>query len=133
MKALPMYTGLIWIVASLLAGGCSSKSGTGYDNAPLLSYSQLTNRLASTTNAILLDIRRDDEVARGMIPGAKHIPVEELRQRIHEIPTNSTVIVYCASGKRVPKALQLLKAAGCTSLYNFVSVTNWKGKLAMPR
>jgi rhodanese-related sulfurtransferase len=127
-----------WIVIfSLLAAsywleGCSQKKITT-ESVPRISYNQLTNIQASGKPSILLDIRRDDEVAKGMIPGAIHIPLAELRQRIHEIPRDAIVVVYCASGKRVPKAVPTLKAAGITNIRNFVSVTNWHGSLAQPR
>ena len=121
------------LAACFWAGGCSQKTTPGEEPASRIGYTELTNLQASGKQVVLLDIRRDDEVARGMIPGAKHIPLAELKLRIHEVPTNAVVVIYCASGKRVPKAVPILKAAGHTALYDFISVTNWRGTLARPR
>ena len=48
----------------------------------------------------LLDIRRPEEVAAGVIEGTLTIPLSELRERMSEIPKDKEVIVYCAIGHR---------------------------------
>ena len=58
-----------------------------------------------------LDVRDDREVVFGMIPGAIQIPVNELRDRLDELPDAPT-IVYCAVGQRAHVAQQLLQTAG---------------------
>jgi len=43
----------------------------------------------------VLDVRPEDEFARGHLPGALNIPVEELERRLGEIPPDLEVIAYC--------------------------------------
>lgn len=116
-----------------LIGACSQKVATNQDAIPKISYSELTNLLASDKQVVLLDVRRGDEVVWGTIPGAKHIPIDELKQRVHEIRSGAPVVVYCASGRRALRAVPILLAAGHTTLYDFVSITNWRGSFAIPR
>jgi len=76
--------------------------GTG----PLLPIEALDRAIAE--GAFLLDVRSDDEVARGRIGDAKHIPLDELRARLGELPRNRTIVVYCAVGLRAYVAQRIL-------------------------
>ena len=60
----------------------------------------------------VIDVRRPDEAAQGMIHGALNIPLEHLRERIPEIPTDGTLAVYCAVGQRAYYAARLLMQRG---------------------
>jgi rhodanese-related sulfurtransferase len=44
---------------------------------------------------IALDVRPAPEYAGGHLPGALHIPVEELAERLAELPTDREIIAYC--------------------------------------
>lgn len=63
-------------------------------------------------NAVLLDVRTQKERDAGTIPGSLHIPLEELKQRITELPQDKQIIVFCRSGKRSYTAERILKNAG---------------------
>ncbi len=63
-------------------------------------------------NAILLDVREDMEVAYGMVPGAVHIPLDQLRERYLELPKGKKIYVYCHSGVRSYTACRILDAVG---------------------
>ncbi len=67
--------------------------------------------------ACILDVRTPAEVEKGAIPGALHIPVDELRERLEEVPRRK-VLVYCGSGLRSYIAARILKAAGFAEVYN---------------
>lgn len=45
--------------------------------------------------AVVLDVRPAPEFASGHLPGAIHIPVEELAHRLNELPADREVIAYC--------------------------------------
>ena len=62
--------------------------------------------------AYFLDVRDDDEVAGGMIPDSKHIPLSQLRSCLNEIPQNITVHVYCRVGVRGYIAARILSQKG---------------------
>jgi rhodanese-related sulfurtransferase len=60
----------------------------------------------------LLDVRTPGEFAAGHIPGAVNIPVDELRGRMHELPKDRDIAVYCQVGQRGYLATRLLLQAG---------------------
>ncbi|WP_160327232.1 FAD-dependent oxidoreductase [Ferroacidibacillus organovorans] len=68
--------------------------------------------------AILVDVRDDAEVADGMLPGAIHIPLDELRARIGEIDQGRPVVVYCRSGQRSYFAYQILRRRLTSEVFN---------------
>jgi molybdopterin/thiamine biosynthesis adenylyltransferase/rhodanese-related sulfurtransferase len=59
----------------------------------------------------IVDVREADELASGLIPGAKHVPRSYLESRIEGVvPDHSTpVILYCASGNRSAYAARTLR------------------------
>ena len=61
---------------------------------------------------VILDVRKDFEVATGIIPGAVHIPLDELRDRIGELPKDKEIITYCAVGLRGYLACRMLTQKG---------------------
>ena len=61
---------------------------------------------------LLLDVRRSDERALGFIPGSVHIPLDELRQRLSELPRDREIIAYCQSGQRSYIAARILSQHG---------------------
>ncbi len=62
--------------------------------------------------SLLLDVRRADERARGFIPGSIHIPLNELRFRIFELPRDREIILTCQTGQRSYFAFRVLTHHG---------------------
>lgn len=67
---------------------------------------------AEDGDAILLDTRTAGEHARGGIEGALHIPVDELREHLDELPRDKRLLVFCASGLRSYVACRILSQHG---------------------
>jgi NADPH-dependent 2,4-dienoyl-CoA reductase/sulfur reductase-like enzyme/rhodanese-related sulfurtransferase len=67
---------------------------------------------------LLLDVREDDERAAGHIPGSKHIPLGQLRDRLAELPKDRTILAHCQSGQRSYYACRVLSQHGydCVNL-----------------
>lgn len=63
----------------------------------------------------ILDVRENDEVATGMIPGALHVPMGQLGQRLSELSPTQPIIVVCRSGRRSAVAAAALVDAGFTA------------------
>ena len=68
----------------------------------------------ATGDGILVDVRRADERATGFIPGSQHIPLDELRARLNELPRDRTITVYCQTGHRSYYAARILAQHGFT-------------------
>ena len=72
-------------------------------------------RLAAEDDGVaLLDTRTAGENAHGGIEGASHIPVDELRGRLDELPRDKRLLVFCASGLRSYVACRILSQHGFT-------------------
>ncbi len=61
---------------------------------------------------VLIDVRTAEETARGMIRGSIHIPLDELRDRLHELPKGKTIYVTCQVGLRGYIAVRILQEHG---------------------
>lgn len=66
----------------------------------------------------LVDVREIEEWIVGRIPGAVHIPLDELPERIDEIPADRPVVVVCASGIRSLFGAELLLEFGYAEVYS---------------
>ena len=76
----------------------------------------------------LLDVRQPREFAQSRIPGAKHIPVSELLDRLDELNPQFPTLVYCAIGGRSRTAAQLLSGQKFQEVYNIKGgLAAWKG------
>ncbi|MCG7381525.1 FAD-dependent oxidoreductase [Paenibacillus sp. ACRRY] len=73
-------------------------------------YDQLPMRQPEQT--ILLDVRSELEHRNGHIPGSLNIPVDELRERMHELDVSKEIWVYCQVGLRGYTAAQILRQHG---------------------
>ncbi|MGH9273731.1 MAG: MBL fold metallo-hydrolase, partial [Acidimicrobiales bacterium] len=64
------------------------------------------------SDVVVLDVRRGDEWEAGHLEGALHVPLDELDDRIDEVPDDRPVWVHCASGFRASIAASLVDRAG---------------------
>ena len=109
----------------LVLTGCG---GTAAENT----YQQITQEEAKnmmdTQEAIVLDVREQDEFDAGHIPGAVLLPVGTITKDTAAavIPElDSVVLLYCRSGNRSKKASQALVDLGYTGIYEFGGINTW--------
>lgn len=74
--------------------------------------------LRFTENVTLVDVRSDDEVARGMIHGAIHIPLHLLPMHVQDLESNVPLVFYCHSGIRSAQACSYMAQQGRENLFN---------------
>ncbi|MDD2465079.1 MAG: rhodanese-like domain-containing protein [Desulfobulbus sp.] len=81
---------------------------------------------------VLIDVRQPDEYAQGHIPGSVLIPLAQVSERLHELPVDKDVVVYCRSGHR-SKAAALFIASRpyvAATVFNMVGgILAWNGHL----
>ncbi len=65
-----------------------------------------------------LDVRTDIEYERGHVEDFRHIPVDDLREKLNEIPKDKPIYLICQSGLRSYIASRILEGHGYTT-YNF--------------
>jgi sulfur-carrier protein adenylyltransferase/sulfurtransferase len=79
----------------------------------------------------LLDVRQDFEYAEGHLPGAKHIPLPELSERLGELNRNLPLMTYCRSGARSLAAANMLAGQGFGELMSLKGgMMAWEGAQA---
>jgi NADPH-dependent 2,4-dienoyl-CoA reductase/sulfur reductase-like enzyme/rhodanese-related sulfurtransferase len=71
-----------------------------------------SSELSDGEPQFILDVRSPAEFSRGSIPRAVNIPIEELRERLHELPQNEKITCYCQVGQRGYLASRLLSQKG---------------------
>lgn len=77
-------------------------------------------------NLQIIDVRNDDEVANGMIPGAIHIQKDTVPNRLNEIDKSRTVYINCGSGIRSAVVAEFLNANGYNTYSLDGGYQSWK-------
>jgi adenylyltransferase/sulfurtransferase len=84
---------------------------------PTLGARELQRRLARG-DVVLVDVREPHEAEIASIPGARLIPPSQIALRAAELPQNEDIVLYCRSGVRSARALQLLQTLGFKRVWN---------------
>lgn len=75
---------------------------------------------AEKGNVTLIDVRTHEEFSFGTIPGAVNVPLDELRDRLDDIPEDRPVVLFCAVGLRGYLALRILIGRGYKNVRNLI-------------
>ena len=90
---------------------------------------ELKTRMESGDKPQILDVREQDEVQHGVVPGAKHLGRAHLESRVEDVvpDKNSEVVVYCASGVRSVFSARTMKELGYSNVVSMSGGFNrWK-------
>ena len=68
--------------------------------------------------AVFLDVREDHELDLCRIKGALHIPMGEIPECYHSLPTDAPLIVFCHHGMRSLNVVRFLKSKGFENALN---------------
>jgi len=79
---------------------------------------QLHGLQRENAHCVLVDVRTDAEVARGVIAGANHIVLPTLPGSIDSLPFDEAVVFYCQSGARSAQACMWFAGQGGKRVYN---------------
>lgn len=85
---------------------------------PQIEPAELRQRLEAGEQLNLIDVREDEEVAAGMIPGARHIPMNQIPARLDEIDPDQEIIFICRSGYRSERVCEYLQQHGYDNCVN---------------
>ena len=84
----------------------------------ILTAEDFSAKIQSTPNAIVLDVRREEELVSGVIPNAINIVYgPEFTNGLSALPKERPIFVYCASGIRSGKAAKILRDNGYSPVY----------------
>ena len=122
-----------WILLLFLIVSLAGRGNREEDTMNTVSYQQITAEEAKSMmeeqpDAVILDVREQDEYDAGHIPGAVLLPVGTISEETaaSAIPEKDTVVlVYCRSGNRSKTDSQALVGLSYTQIYGFGSIKDW--------
>ncbi|HEU4511844.1 MAG TPA: metalloregulator ArsR/SmtB family transcription factor [Nocardioidaceae bacterium] len=99
----------------------------GPEDTTAVGTDELLRRLGSR-DVVLLDVRPEPEYVGGHLPGALHIPLEELADRLAELPRDKEIVAYCRGRYCVlaHDAVRLLGRHGLTARRAAEGVLEWR-------
>ncbi|MBQ0926763.1 ArsR/SmtB family transcription factor [Saccharopolyspora endophytica] len=105
----------------------ASTAYLGPDDAEHVSRDELLRR-AESGDVVVLDVRPREEYEAGHIPGAVSVPVEELADKLGDIPADQEIVAYCRGAYCVlaHDAVRLLTAHGRTARRLADGMLEWR-------
>jgi rhodanese-related sulfurtransferase len=95
-----------------------------------ISPKDLKARLDAGEAIMLIDVREDWEVARGMIDGATHIVMNDIPDSLDQIPKDQPVVFVCKSGARSGRVTEWVAAQGFPNVINLAGgVIRWSTEI----
>ena len=79
---------------------------------------ELKTRLDAGEDVALIDIRSEAEVAQGVLPDSEHLAMHLIPLRMHDLPKDKDVVLYCRSGARSYHACNFLGQQGIGNVIN---------------
>ncbi len=109
MHRLPLFFLILFSV--LLSGAASAKDVKDVDP---VSFQKMEK-----SSLLIVDVRTPEEYAEGHVPGAVNIPLGTIQNDISMFEDkDKPILMYCRSGKRAGKALDILQQNGFSDLYH---------------
>ncbi len=97
-----------------------------------LNQEEWQEKLNNDKDAVILDVRTEEEVDEGYIPNSKNIDIYKGQGFINEVEKldkSKHYYIYCRSGKRSSQACTLLDQMGFSETYNLEGgFSEWKGQ-----
>jgi rhodanese-related sulfurtransferase len=91
------------------------------------------NSILKDENAVILDVRTEEEVSNGKIPGAINIDIYKGQGFIYlvdELDKSKNYYVYCAAGVRSYNACVAMQKLGFKNTFNLLGgFSNWEGEI----
>lgn len=112
----PILVIAIIVVTLMLIYSFIGDKFRGFSSVSTTESTQLINR----EDAVIVDVRENNEYSKGHIVNSVHIPLASFKQRITELEKykDKPIIVACRSGHRSAQACSDLKKAGFENIHN---------------
>jgi rhodanese-related sulfurtransferase/TusA-related sulfurtransferase len=93
-----------------------------------ISNAALLDLVQGAQAPVILDVREEPEFQSGHIPGAVHVPIEEIEERIAALDPSLAYAVVCRSARRSDYACQIMANRGFATVHNVVpGMSGWTG------
>lgn len=101
-----------------------------------LTQEDWVSQFEADENAVILDVRTEDEFNEGFIANAINIDIHRGQDFVNEIEAldkSKKYYVYCRSGMRSAKACEIMNQLGFENAYNLIGgITEWEGEVIEP-
>lgn len=98
-----------------------------------LSQNEWAQALTEQQQAVVLDVRTQEEFESGYIPKAINIDIQmgpSFIEKINALDKNKSYYVYCRSGARSSQAVQLMRELGFNNTFNLLGgILDWEGEV----
>jgi rhodanese-related sulfurtransferase len=98
-----------------------------------LSQQDWALQLASDANAVIIDVRTEEECEDGIIPNAINIDIYKGQGFIYHIEAlqkDKNYYVYCKAGARSEQACHIMNQLGIENTYNLLGgIMQWQGEI----
>lgn len=128
---------LVCLISFLLFSGCKANNqiqeealnGSGevstIEEIKSISPEEVNRIINNEEDYLILDVRSKEEYDPGHLEGALLLPVQELEDRLDELPVDGHIIVYCLIGVRSRAAANILVENGFTQVYDMGGISDW--------
>ena len=93
-------------------------------------------QLNTDENAVILDVRTQEECNEGIIPNAIIIDIhkgQEFINQIDQLDKSKNYYIYCRSGSRSEQACNIMSQMGFQNNYNLMGgMMQWRGEVVLP-
>lgn len=126
MKASIKILAIVILIITTLGSGAEAKN-TKYKNVNTVVF----KRQIAKTQVILIDVRTPEEYDAAHLENAKMIDFksDDFTDKVAKLPKDITICIYCRSGNRSSKSLNILKEEGFLKVYNLKGgIKAWQEK-----
>lgn len=101
-----------------------------------ISQQEWWEQAQADSNAVILDVRTEDEWNRGIIPGAINIDIykgQGFVYAVEELDKSKNYYVYCAAGARSAQACNIMNQLEIANTFNLIGgISQWDGPVVAP-
>lgn len=98
-----------------------------------VSQKEWEEKIASDPNAVIIDVRTEDECAHGVLEHAQCLDIfqkDNFMEGLRKMDKEKNYYVYCRSGQRSANACQIMDEMGFNQTFNLTGgITAWTGKI----
>ncbi|MFJ8065233.1 rhodanese-like domain-containing protein [Psychrobacillus sp. NPDC096426] len=95
----------------------------------VISTEELLQKIDAGETVSVIDVRESEEVATGIIPGAKHIALGQIETSMDQIDKSVPHYIVCKAGARSAMACEILEENGFTVTNVAGGMLDWEGEL----
>lgn len=98
-----------------------------------INSTQWQEKIDVDVNAVILDVRTDEECEEGMIPSSKQLDIQNpalFMEKAQQLDPTKNYYVYCRSGGRSAQACAVLQSLGIKNTFNLIGgISDWDGPI----